>query len=155
MRLDTFHQFAIEALAQAPDVQTVAPWDRGADHLRGIHVTFTTGSQLWLGITAAAAPGDKGEGPEIPVDGEPPAEVPYPPLYDDGKVSPVRAQEYLAAALSNSGNKQISQTYGYSSEAQSPGFGVIFHSGARAFALFHHTARPGQGVGGRELQAAF
>lgn len=156
MRLDTFHTFAQTALAQAPDVQTVEAWDRGAEHLRGLHIVFSTGAQIWVGVTAAAAPGDKWAGPEIPVEGEPPAEVPYPPLFEDGKVTPRRAQEYLAAALTNSGDKRIAQAYGYSSEAQTAGFGVVFHDTARAFCLFHHTARPGQALGGRafDLQTA-
>jgi hypothetical protein len=156
MRLDTFHRFALDALAQAPDVQAAEPWDRGAEHLRGIQVTFSTGAQVWIGVTAAAAPGDKWEGPEVAVEGEPPAEVPYPPLYEDGKVTPQRAQAYLAAALANSGDKRIERAYGYDSEAQTAGFGVVFHDTARAFCLFHHTARPGQGLGGRafDLQTA-
>lgn len=155
MRLDRFHQFALDALAKAPDVQSVDPWDRGAEHLRGLHITFATGSQVWVGATAAAAPGDKGEGAEVPVEGAPPAEVPYPDLYEGGRVTPGRAAHYLAAALANSGCAEIREAYAYSSAAQHPGFGAVFHSGARAFLLFHHTARPGQGVGGRELQAAF
>lgn len=157
MRLDTFHQFAIDALAKAPDVQTVAPWDRGANHLRGIHVTLSTGSQFWIGVSAAAASGDKWEGPEIPVEGEPPAEVPFPELYEGGKVTPARAQAYFAAAIANSRNKQVKEAYAYSSEAQTAGFGVIFHNEARGFCLFHHTARPGQDRGNRvfDLQAAF
>lgn len=155
MRLNTFHTFAVTALAQAPDVHTVEAWDRGAEHLRGLHITFSTGSQVWLGITAAAAPGDKWEGPEVPVEGEPPAEVAYPQLYVDGTVTPARAQEYLAAAITNAGSKEVQHAYGYSSETKHPGFGVIFHDQARAFCLFHHTARAGQAIGGRELQAAF
>jgi hypothetical protein len=156
MRLDTFHRFAVSALAEAPDVQSVKAWDRGAEHLRGLHVTFTTGAQFWIGITAAAAPGDKWQGPEVPVEGDPPAEIGYPDLLQDGKITPARAQAYLAAAISNSGDKQIERAYGYSSEAQTPGFGVVFHNGARAFCLFHHSARPGQGIGGRafDLQTA-
>ncbi|TXS30715.1 hypothetical protein EAO71_20165 [Streptomyces sp. ms191] len=156
MRLDTFHQFALSALAAAPDVQSAQPWDRGAEHLRGIHVTLTTGAQFWIGVTAAAASGDKWEGPEIPVEGEPPAEIPYPELFEGGKATPERAQAYFAAAIANSGSKEIASADRYSSEAQYPGFGVIFHSGAQAFCLFHHTARPGQSVGGRafDLQDA-
>ncbi|MFE9398589.1 hypothetical protein [Streptomyces flavidovirens] len=156
MRLDTFHQFALEALAKAPDVQSADAWSGEAEHLRGAHVVFTTGAQLWLGITAAAAPGDKWEGPEVPVEGDAPAEVQYPDLYEGGKVTPTRAQQYLTAAITNAGNRQIAQVYGYDSASQNPGFGVIFHSGARAFCLFHHTAGSGQALGGRafDLQAA-
>jgi hypothetical protein len=156
MRLDTFHAFALEALAKAPDVQSADPWQGNAEHLRGVHVTFATGAQLWFGITAAAAPGDKWEGPEVPVEGNALADVQYPDLYESGKVTPARAQEYLAAAIVNAGSREIAKVYSYDSEAKHPGFGVIFHSGARAFCLLHHTARPGQSVGSRafDLQAA-
>lgn len=154
MRPERFHPFAIEALAKAPDVQSVAPWD---GRRSGLCITFTTGAQMWVGITYAAAPGDKYEQPETPVHGEPPAEVPYPELYDGGKISPDRAKAYLAAALTNSGCDEIQKAYPYDDTNQHPGFGVIFHSGARAFCLFVQTARPGQSAGGREyeLQSAF
>ncbi|MET9506934.1 hypothetical protein ABZX62_00350 [Streptomyces flavidovirens] len=156
MRLDTFHQFALEALAKAPDVQSADAWSGDAEHLRGVHVTFATGAQLWFGITAAAAPGDKWEGPEVPVEGDAPTEVQYPDLYEGGKVTPARAQEYLAAAITNAGNRQVKRAYGYDPTSQNPGFGVVFHNGAKAYCLLHHTARPGQGVGSRafDLQAA-
>ncbi len=149
MRLNTFHAFAIAALADAPDVLSSEPWDRGEEHLRGIHVTLTTGAQVWIGVTSAAAPGDKGDGPEIPVEGEPPAEVPWPTLFEDGKTTPARLQEYFAAALANSGNKQIAEAAPYGTDAQHPGFGATFHSEAKGFCLFHHTARQGQTLGGR------
>ncbi|WP_229883263.1 hypothetical protein [Streptomyces omiyaensis] len=131
----------------------VAPWDRG-DHTTGLHVTFTTGAQVWFGVTTASPPGAKGDEDPV-VTGTPPATVDYPPLYQDGKVSPERAQDYLAAAAANSGHPEVASAYGYSPENQHPGFGVVFHSGARVHCLFHHTARAGQGAGGRELQAAF
>ncbi|AMS01585.1 MULTISPECIES: hypothetical protein [Streptomyces] len=151
MRLDTFHAFAVSALADAPDVLSSVPWDRGKEHLRGIHVTLTTGAQVWIGVTSAAAPGDQWQGPEIPVEGEPPAEIPYPQLFEDGKktTTPALLQDYLAAALTNSGSKQIASAAGYGSDALHPGFGVVFHDGARGFCLFHHTARQGQTLGGR------
>lgn len=153
MRPARFHAFAIDALAQAPEVQSVRSWDRG-DHTHGLHVTFTTGGQVWFGMTQAAAPGARGDEDPI-VTGDPAPEVPYPPLYEDGKATPERAQHYLAAAIVNAGHAEVAHAYGYSPENQHPGFGVVFHSGAKVFCLFHHTARPGQAVGGRELQATF
>ncbi|MFF5977186.1 hypothetical protein ACFY7C_37440 [Streptomyces sp. NPDC012769] len=132
------------------------PWDRGKEHLRGVHVTLTTGAQFWIGVTCAAAPGDKWEGPEIPVEGEPPAEVPYPNLFEEGKVTPERAQHYFAAAMVNSGNKQVADAAAFDPESHHPGFRVVFHNEAKGFCLFHHTARAGQTLGGRafDLQAA-
>lgn len=154
MRPERFRPFIAEALAKAPDVRTVEPWDGRST---GLHVTFSTGAQLWIGATFAAAPGEKYEQPEAPVHAEPPAEVSYPDLYEDGKVSPDRAKRYLAAALMNSGCDEIESAYAYADTNQHPGFGVVFHSGARAFCLLESTARPGQGLGSRnaELQGAF
>ncbi|MFF7130701.1 hypothetical protein [Streptomyces sp. NPDC008240] len=154
MRPERFQQFALDALAKAPDVQGVESWDGRST---GFRVTFTTGAELCIGATFAAAPGEKYEQPEQPVHAEPPAEVPYPDLYEDGKVSPDRAKRYLAAALTNSGCDEIARAYPYADTNKHPGMGVVFHNGAKAFCLFEATARPGQGIGGRNaaLQGAF
>ncbi|MFJ5967867.1 hypothetical protein [Streptomyces sp. NPDC093060] len=154
MRPERFRPFIAEALAAAPEVQTVEPWDGRST---GLRVTFRTGAELWLGVSFAAAPGEKYENPEQPVHGKPPAEVPYPDLYEDGKVSPDRAKRYLAAALTNAGCDEIERAYPYPDTNKHPGMGVVFHNGAKAFCLFEATARPGQGMGSRnaELQGAF
>ncbi|MGW3196288.1 hypothetical protein ACWDBD_17215 [Streptomyces sp. NPDC001118] len=156
MRPERFQQFATEALAQAPDVRSVEPWDDGW-RSRGMQVTFTTGSQLWIGISGALAPGEKHESPEAPVHGEAPAEVPFPELVEGGTVSPDRAKRYLAAALTNSGCDEIYKAYAYADTSKHPGFGAVFHNGAKVFCLFEATARPGQGLGSRNaaLQDAF
>ncbi|WP_236241601.1 hypothetical protein [Streptomyces sp. CC228A] len=147
MRPQRFHQFACEALAKAPEVQAVEPWDRG-DHTLGMRIVFTNGSQVWLGTTGALPPGVKSEDEDVPVLGEPPAHVPYPDVFDGGAVTPQRAQAYLAAALNNAGCEEIAEVYPYAETAQNPGFGVVFHSGAKGFCLFHHAARSGQGISG-------
>lgn len=156
MRPERFHAFAIDALAKAPDVQSVDPWNDGW-RSRGLHVTFTTGSQLWIGISVGLAPGEKHESPEAPVHAGAPAEVPFPELIEGGKVSPDRAKHYLAAALANSGCDEIQEAYAYSDNNKHPGFGAIFHNGAKTFCLFEATARPGQALGSRNaaLQDAF
>lgn len=141
MRLDTFHQFALTVLPQAPDITAVEPWDREADHLCGLRITLSSGAQILLGITAVSAPGDRWEGPETPVTGTPPAHWPYPDLYDGNKTTPGRAQQYLAAAIANSGDPRIEKTYGYTTEGKGRGFGVVFHDGAKIFCLFHQTIR--------------
>ncbi|MFD9792112.1 hypothetical protein ACFWXK_14300 [Streptomyces sp. NPDC059070] len=147
MRIQRFYDFATEALAKGPDIQAVDPWSRNAAHLMGWVITFSSGARIWVGLTTTAAPGDKDDQKEIPVTGDAPTEVPYPELYADGKITPTRAQAYLAAALTNSGSTEISRAYPYSDTNQHPGLGVIFHSEARASLLFHHTARPGQDKG--------
>ncbi|AYG83149.1 hypothetical protein DWB77_05345 [Streptomyces hundungensis] len=157
MRIERFHAFATEALAKAPDVQTVDRWDRGEDHLYGWQITLTSGARIWAGLTAVAPPGEKSDQPETPVTGEAPAESPYPELYTNGKTTPRVAAHYLAAALTNSGNTEILRAEAYAEDAQNPGFGVIFHSTGRAHCLFHHTARPGQdkGTNAFSLQGEF
>ncbi|MFF8656842.1 hypothetical protein [Streptomyces huasconensis] len=154
MRPNRCHEFVREALAKAPDIQAVDTWEGRAF---GLHITFTTGSQIWAGMTFAAAPGDKGDGPETPVHGETPAEVPMPELFKDGKVSPTGAEVYLAAALTNAHCDEVESAYPYGSEAKNSGVGLRFHSGARAFILFELAGRPGQSAGGQKynLPAAF
>lgn len=141
MRLDTFHAFALGSLDQAPDINAVENWDRGADHLRGLRVTLSSGAQILIGITAAAAPGDKWEGPEVPVTGKPPAHWPQPELYDQGKTTLERAQHYLAAALANTGDARIKETLHYGTEGTTRGFKAVFHDGAKIYCRFVDTAR--------------
>lgn len=154
MRPERCHQFVREALAKAPDIQSVDTWD-GRSY--GLHITFTTGSQIWAGLTFAAAPGDKGDGPEAPVHGDAPAEVSFPELFKDGKTSPTSAEVYLTAALTNAHCDEVERVYPYGSEAKNPGLGLRFHSGARAFMLFEVAGRPGQSADGQKysLPAAF
>jgi hypothetical protein len=154
MRLDRFHAFALETLPKAPEIQSAEPWDGGG--AGGVRVAFASGAQLWIRTTMALAPGEKHDAPEAPFHGEPPAEVSFPELYEGGNVTPMRAKHYLAAALSNTGCDEISNVYPYQDDAH-PGLGVRFHSGARVFLLFAHTARPGQSLSGTkyELQGTF
>lgn len=134
MRLDRAHQFILDSLTKAPGTASAALWGRGP-HTCGIHVTLDTGTQVWIGVTVAAAPGDKGGGPEIPVTDVPPAAVPYPVLNPSGH----SLQEYLAAAVTNAGNAEVAHAYRYPQQAKHPGFGIVFHSGAKVFCLIHRT----------------
>ncbi|MFH8990893.1 hypothetical protein [Streptomyces sp. NPDC017940] len=147
MRPARFQEFTLDVLPKAPEIQTVNVWDGRAF---GLHLTFNTGSQLWIGSTAQAAPGEQGDQAETPVHGDTPAEVPYPDLYEGGKITPARAEDYLAAALTNSHNDEIASVYPYGSEAKNPGLGVRFHSGARIFMLFEIAGRPGQSADGQK-----
>ncbi|MCR8946045.1 hypothetical protein NW249_28455 [Streptomyces sp. OUCMDZ-4982] len=159
MRPARFQQFAVEALAKAPDVKSVDPWQEDSRPF-GVHIMFMSGAQIWAAITATAAPGEDYKQPENPVVYEAPAEVAYPDLYDDGKVTPQLAEKYLAAALTNSGSGEIAAVYAYTVKDPAtahPGVGVQFHSEARIQLLFQHTARAGQDKGSRpfDLQTAF
>lgn len=86
-------------------------------------------------------PGEDHSKPEIPVTGEPPTETTSPdPL---GKTfDPTAAEQYIAAILTNSGNNEIKNVYGYSSRATPtsptahPGVGLEFHSTGKGYLLF-------------------
>ncbi|MEU3602694.1 hypothetical protein ABZ714_28860 [Streptomyces sp. NPDC006798] len=156
MRTARFLPFASEALSKAPDIQDVTSWDRG-DHTKGLKISFTSGAQLWVGVTMTTAPGERIEQPESPVHGDAPDEVALPDLYEDGKITPDRAKKYIAAALTHAHCDEIETVYPYSDEAANPGVGVKFHNGSRIYCLFTQTARPGQGPGGKkyDLQSTF
>ncbi|MEU5426869.1 hypothetical protein AB0H73_14865 [Streptomyces olivoreticuli] len=145
-------EFAVKAMAQAPEIRTVEPWQEGAKRPYGLKITFTSGAQIWSAITYNAAPGEKADEPEVPIEAEPPAEVPYPELLQGGKI-PVRGAElYLAAALLNSNCPEITEVHGYShSESPNinPGLGVKFHNGSRIHMVFEHALRSGQTPGPR------
>lgn len=155
MRPQRFQNFAIEALLAAPEITTAEPWQD--DRPCGIHVRFSAGSELWIAITGALAASERHNDPEAPVHAEAPAAAAVPELYESGEISPARAEQYIAAVLTNAGCDEMSRAYPYGADAVHPGVGVTFHNGARVFMLFAHTARAGQGKGSRafDLAAAF
>ncbi|PBC72262.1 MULTISPECIES: hypothetical protein [unclassified Streptomyces] len=159
MRPHRLMEFVVDALGKAPEVQRAEAWQEGTTRPAGVHVTFITGSELWLAITGGR-PGDDHSQPEVPVTDAPPAEMPVPDLLRNGKITPSSAEAYLAAVLNNSGSAEIKRTYAYSADATPtvhPGVGIEFHSEAKGWMPFVHTARPGQGKGSRafDLQDAF
>ncbi|MFE1767201.1 hypothetical protein ACFW81_23660 [Streptomyces angustmyceticus] len=160
MRPPRLEEFIVDTLGKAPEVQRAEAWQEGATRPNGVHVAFTTGSELWIAVTGGGRPGEDYGQPEVPVTDAPPAEVPVPELLHNGKVTPASAEAYIAAVLNNSGNTEIKSTYAYTAgdtPTAHPGVGIHFYSGARGFLPFVHTARPGQGKGNRafDLQDAF
>ncbi|MEV5138457.1 hypothetical protein AB0K71_05865 [Streptomyces syringium] len=150
MRPERFMEFAVKALGQAPDVRTVEPWQDEKTRPFGLQITFTTGAQIWSAITYTAAPGERADEAEVPVEGEPPAEVPFPDLIQGGKILVKGAELYLAAALLNSGNAEIAEAYAYShgeSPNKNPGWGVKFHNGSRIHQVFEYALRAGDRPG--------
>lgn len=140
-----------KALAKGTDITQVEPWNEDGRPF-GLRTVFTTGAQLWAALTTVPAEGEKLDQPETPVTGEPPAEVPLPELYQNGKVTAARAELYLAALFTNAGNPEVVRAYGYSDRpvpAMHPGVGLTFHSGRRANLPFVHPARAGHNHGSR------
>ena len=140
MRPERLMNFVAETLDKAPGVEA-RPWQDGTRRPYGVHVRFATGSELRLGVMAASPPGEDHSKPEVPVTGEPPTETAVPdPL--SKPFEPVAAEQYIAAILTNSGNNEIKNVYGYSSRATPtsptahPGVGVEFHSTGKGFLLF-------------------
>ncbi|MFI0156214.1 hypothetical protein [Streptomyces lydicus] len=150
MRPQRLMEFVVDTLGKAPEVQRAEAWQEGATRPCGVHVTFATGSELWLAVTGGGLPGEDYDKPEVPVTDAPPAEVPVPDLLQGGKVTPITAENYLTAVLTNSGSHEIKRVYAYSAGATPtsptahPGVGLEFHSGAKSFLPFVHTAGRGQ-----------
>ncbi|BCK74022.1 hypothetical protein Srufu_079750 (plasmid) [Streptomyces libani subsp. rufus] len=160
MRPQDLMEFVVDTLSKAPEVQRAQAWQEGTTRPCGVHVNFATGSELWVAVTAASPPGGYDE---KPVTDQPPAETAVPDIASSGKITPLAAEAYIAAVLTNAGNDEIKRVYAYSAGATPtqptahPGVGLEFHSGGRGFLPFVHTARPGQGKGNRafDLQDAF
>ncbi|MFI9235791.1 hypothetical protein [Streptomyces sp. NPDC053079] len=152
MRPARFQEFAVKALAQAPDIRTVEPWNEGTARPCGVKITFTTGAQIWHAITYTMAPGEKMDGPEAPVEGEVPAEVPWPELTQGGKINVRASERYLVAAILNAGSAEVASASGYSegpTPAMHPGYGVQFHNGSKIFCVYAYALRSGQERGGK------
>lgn len=138
MRPARFQEFAITAFRRGSEVAAVEPWQDGTRRPYGVQVKFNTGTAFRLSITAVTPPGENFKEQEVPVTAEPPAEVPVPNLYDGGKVTPQRAELYLAALLNNTGSPEIAETFAYSNREtppMNPGLGVNFHNGGKAHML--------------------
>jgi hypothetical protein len=138
MRPARFQEFAMTAFQRGPEVSSVEPWQDGTNRPYGVQVRFNAGTVMRLSITAVSATGEKYSEPEEPVTATPPGEIPLPDLFDGGKITPQRAELYLAALLNNSGSPEIAGTYAYSARetpAMYPGLGVDFHSGGKAHML--------------------
>lgn len=148
MRPARFMPFAAQTLTQAPGILTAEPWQDGNARPYGLKVTLATGAQVWPSITAVGAPGESYDQPEQPVEAEPPAEIPAPAL--DGKLSMGAVEKTLAAAIANSGSKEIARVYCYSDREapnQHPGLGVEFHNGAKIHMAFVHAEPAGRNPG--------
>lgn len=138
MRPARFQEFAITAFQRGSEVAAVEPWQDGTRRPYGVQVRFNTGTVFRVSITAVTPPGESFKEAEVPVEGAPPAEVPVPDLYDGGKVTPKRAELYLAALLNNTGSAEIVDTFAYSNREtppMNPGLGVNFHNGGKAHML--------------------
>jgi hypothetical protein len=138
MRPARFQEFAITAFQRGSEVAAVEPWQDGTRRPYGVQVRFNVGTTLRVSITAVTPPGESFKAPEVPVEAEPPAEIPVPDLYDGGKVTPQRAELYLAALLANTGSPEIAETFAYSNRETPPmnaGLGVNFHNGGKAHML--------------------
>lgn len=148
MRPARFQEFAQKTLTGAPGILAVDAWNEGTVRPYGLKVTLGTGAQVWPAITAVAAPGERYDQPEAPVEAEPPAEIPAPTL--DGKLPITEVEKVLASALAASGNPEIRRVYCYSDRKQPnlhPGVGVEFHSGAKINLPIVHAMRAGQTPG--------
>lgn len=138
MRPARFQEFAITAFQRGSEVAAVEPWQDGTRRPYGVQVRFNTGATFRVSITAVTPPGESFKASEVPVEAAPPAEVPVPDLYDAGKVTPQRAELYLAALLNNTGSPEIAEAFAYSDRdtpPMNPGLGVSFHNGGKAHML--------------------
>ncbi|WNI17074.1 hypothetical protein [Actinacidiphila sp. ITFR-21] len=99
---------------------------------------FSAGAVMRLSITAVSPAGEKDSEPEVPIAAAPPGEIPLPDPFEGGKITPQRAERYLAAPPSNSGSPETAGTYAYSARetaAVHPGLGVNSYSGGKAHML--------------------
>ncbi|NJQ04938.1 hypothetical protein [Streptomyces lonarensis] len=144
MRPERFRDFAVQSYTTAG--LAAEPWDDGNKRPLGVKVTLPSGAQVWHAVTVQSPEGEKSSEPEKIVEGDAPASEPLPDLTSRVPVPTVEA--FLAGTIRNAGSTEVSGVYSYSGRetpSVHPGFGVTFHSGAKAFCVFVHVAGPGQG----------
>ncbi|WP_130798735.1 hypothetical protein [Streptomyces otsuchiensis] len=110
-------------------------------------VTLPSGALIWHAITVQSQEGDDPSQPEKVVRGTAPEPVELPELA--GRVPVQSVEEFLAGAVANLGNEEVSHVYAYSASRSGstsvyPGFGVKFHSGAKAYCVFVRAGAPGR-----------
>ncbi|MEV1008651.1 hypothetical protein [Streptomyces sp. NPDC049881] len=140
MRPERFQQFVIDTYRAAG--LEAEPWADGTRRPFGVAVTLPGGARTRHAITVQSRDGDRYADPEETVEGEAPApaDIPAP---GGGRPAPAAVESYLTAVLTNAGSREIIRVYAYSDREQPatrPGFGVLFHSGARAFCLLDGDA---------------
>lgn len=136
MRPQRFQEYALEAY-RAAGLQA-EPWQDGTSRPFGIRVTLPGGAQAAHAITFQSAEGEKYSEPEQPVEKDAPEALPVPDL-GAGKPAAPQLELYLAALVNNAGSQEIARVWAYSDREhppQNPGFGVEFHTGARAYCMF-------------------
>ncbi|WP_329020711.1 hypothetical protein [Streptomyces sp. NBC_01601] len=139
MDLGEVRELCIGILAKGPDITSADSWQ---DSTRpcGLVITYSSGARLWTAITMAGATGTD----SVRASTAPTAPL-LPALYDTaGRITPQRAQCYLAGVLMSAHAPQVISAYGYAPSAKHPGVGVHLADGGRAFLPFVFTAAPGR-----------
>lgn len=149
-------ELCTETLVKGPDITVAERW---TDNSRpsGLMITFSSGARLWTGVTTANA--DSVASTASAADA-PSGAPPLPDLFDSaGKITPIRAEQYLTAVLMTAQAPEITRAYSYSSTTprRHPGIGIHLADGTRAFLPFVYTAAHGKKPAARAftIDAAF
>ena len=159
MRPDRFHTLLTGLLKDDPQVQAVQTLEEAGlkRHAYGHVVTYATGATVMLQIIAMAAPGDRYSEPEKIIEGDSAlAEVEVPDAFEGGKLHLAKADQRLAALVTNSGSREVASVEAFSTrEAKTSvpyGVRVNFHDESTILVYVVHAAAAGRDVEtGREF----
>jgi len=154
MRIHRFQQLLKETINNnKPDVlDSVRTFEEAGytDKPAGLVLAFTTGAQFYIQVVRSSVPGgDDPSKEEKIVEKEAPPAIPMPPLaYQGSKVRTRDIEQFIKAAIINSGSKEVAEVEAYSDRDNSAfyryGLTVKFHSGAAVYILFVHTIPAGR-----------
>ncbi len=147
MRPARFQQFAIDTYRAAG--LRAEPWTEGDRRPYGVKVGLPSGAEVWHAITVQSPDGERYDQDEQPVEKDAPEPVAVPEL-GAGRMRLADVERHLAALLTNTGSPEIVKCWTYSDREQpatTPGLGVEFWSGGRAFLPFAHALRAGADPG--------
>jgi hypothetical protein len=135
MRPARFQEFAIDVAKNAPGSGEVLSLQAAGEskYPFGVAVQLN-GSQVRFQFVAQSAQGDRYDGDERLVEGDPPE--PVEAVLPQGRVTPEAAEGWLASVLTSSRCTELARVERWSTrpEGGAAGLTAHFHSGARVFA---------------------
>jgi hypothetical protein len=134
MRPARFQEFALDVVKNAPGAgEALTLKEAGESKYPYGLAVHLNGSQIKFQFVAQSAPGDRYEGEERVVEGEPPEPVGV--SLPQGRVTPEAAEGWLTSVFASARCTELERVERWSTRPSggAPGLTAHFHSGARMF----------------------
>lgn len=152
-RLQPLLHALLESSPQVKSVKAVSDVEGYKRHGFGHVIELPTGVRILTQLISIPAPDERSTEPETIVEGEPPAEVPVPELYDGGKLQVAAVPQWFAALICNSGNREVASAEVLEGLAIKHATRIDYHNGGANLIYVVRVFSPGEQVQeGREYR---